>query len=102
MAIVTAAAFIIKPFAEDYVHQEIRSYINSAEFNKFVDQTITEYEEKHKQKNTSTVSLRKLLADKMGVDEDEVHIEIGRFYKTNDIKLIKNEIKYYHPNTLIK
>ena len=52
------------------------------------------------------VKLRKLLSDKMDVDEDEVHIELGRMYQAEKVskdkrnKIIK-EIKYLYPQTVL-
>jgi hypothetical protein len=47
----------------------------------FIDNEIELYDEKKKEENSSKVKLRKLLSEKMELDEDEVHIEIGKFYK---------------------
>tara|TARA_Y100000389_G_C17452000_1_gene515502 strand:+ start:975 stop:1352 length:378 start_codon:yes stop_codon:yes gene_type:complete len=61
--IVTLLLAAIEPFAEDYI-------------DKRIDLTFKE----QKQKDTSKESLRKLLSNKMNIDTDEVHIELGRLY----------------------
>ena len=61
--IVTLLLAAIEPFAEDYI-------------DKRIDLTFKE----QKQKDTSKESLRKLLSNKMNIDTDVVHIELGRLY----------------------
>lgn len=61
--IVTLLLAAIEPFAEDYI-------------DKRIDLIFKE----QKEKDSSKESLRKLLSNKMGVDRDEVHIELGRMY----------------------
>lgn len=61
--IVTLLLAAIEPFAEDYI-------------DKRIDLIFKE----QKEKDSSKESLRKLLSNKMGVDTDEVHIELGRMY----------------------
>lgn len=56
-----------EPFLEDYV-----------------DSHISTYEERKKEEESHKVSLRHLLGDKMGVSDDEVHIELGRLYKNEN------------------
>ena len=96
--------FFGEPFLEDYVQSHFESY-----------------EIKHKKENSQKVKLRKLLSDKMDVDEDEVHIELGRMYQAEKIERDKiykaidkdfifskkrrndfvREIKFLHPQTLL-
>jgi len=99
-----ALGFFGEPFLEDYVQDRIG-----------------EYEKKHEEKNSKRLKLRDLLSDKMKVDPDEVHIELGRMYQSELIerskiyesidsdykhnkdkinKIIK-EIKYIYPNTVL-
>lgn len=59
----------------------VEQYINSPEFSIFVDGIISDYEEELSKRDSGTLKLRILLAMKMGVDEDEVHIELGKAYK---------------------
>lgn len=73
MAILTCLGFLGKPFLDDYIDAHIEAY---------------------KVEASSKVKLRKLLSDKMGVDEDEVHIELGRMYKKESN--IVREIKRHH------
>ena len=61
--VVTLLLAAIEPFAEDYI-------------DKRIDLIFKE----QKEKDSSKQSLRKLLSNKMGVDADEVHIELGRMY----------------------
>ena len=56
--------FFGEPFLEDYVESHFEVY-----------------EKKHKEENSQKVKLRELLSEKMDVDVDEVHIELGRMYK---------------------
>ena len=94
MAILTLVGFIGEPFLEDYVNSRIEGY-----------------EEKRRIEESNKVPLRKLLSDKMGVADDEVHIELGKAYKKIieedieklkefDVK-VKKEIGYYHPDNLL-
>ena len=64
MGLCIAIGFFGEPFLDDYVESHIE-----------------EYEEKHKEELSSKVKLRSLLASKMGCDQDEVHIEIGKMYR---------------------
>jgi len=61
--IVTILLAAIEPFAEDYI-------------DKRIDLIFKE----QKEKDSSKESLRKLLSKKMGIDVDEVHIELGKLY----------------------
>lgn len=61
--VVTILLAAIEPFAEDYI-------------DKRIDLIFKE----QKEKDSSKQSLRKLLSNKMGIDTDEVHIELGRMY----------------------
>jgi hypothetical protein len=70
--IVTLLLAAIEPFAEDYI-------------DKRIDLIFKE----QKEKDSSKESLRKLLSNKMGVDTDEVHIELGRMY-TSEKEFKKN------------
>jgi hypothetical protein len=54
----------------------------------YIDNEIELYDGKKKEENSKKVKLRTLLGEKMGIDDDEVHIEIGHQYK--------NEKKLHH------
>jgi hypothetical protein len=71
--IVTLLLAAIEPFAEDYIDNRIDLIF-----------------QQQKQIDSSKESLRKLLSNKMGVDADEVHIELGRMYTSE--KEFKNNI----------
>jgi hypothetical protein len=71
--IVTLLLAAIEPFAEDYIDNRIDLIF-----------------QQQKEKDSSKESLRKLLSNKMGVDTDEVHIELGRMYTSE--KEFKNNI----------
>jgi hypothetical protein len=47
----------------------------------YIDKEIEVYDGKQKAEDSKKVKLRKLLSDKMGVADDEVHIELGQQYK---------------------
>jgi len=49
---------------------------------KYVEGHIEIYEARHKEELSGKTKLRTLLADKMKVDSDEVHIELGRLYQS--------------------
>jgi len=87
MVIQAGLGFIAKPLLDDYIDNHIKTYQKQVE-----------------EKENNKQSFRSLLAPKMGVEEDEVHIELGRMYKDEQDfkKIVKSEIKYYHPSTLIK
>lgn len=84
MALITICAFFGQPFLEDYVHEQIdlkfEAVAAEAEVNK-------------------RPSFRSLLGKSMKIDEDEVHVRIGDMYKAHPV--IKKEIKYYHPGTML-
>ena len=69
-AILAMLWFIGEPALEDYVRAQIKVH-----------------EEEQKEENSKKVKLRTLLSYKMGVADDEVHIELGKFYK--DEKMVK-------------
>jgi hypothetical protein len=71
--IVTLLLAAIEPFAEDYIDNRIDLIF-----------------QQQKEIDSSKESLRKLLSNKMGVDTDEVHIELGRMYTSE--KEFKNNI----------
>jgi len=120
IAIQGALFAIAKPHIDDYIDarfedsfnspsfqihafEMIDTYLESAEFSAFLERTIHEYEEKDSQR----VKLRTLLAQKMDVDEDEVHIEQGKMYKNyinikNRVNSIIREIHYYHDDSILK
>jgi len=89
VATLVSVWFFGEPFLEDYVENHFEAY-----------------DIKHKKENSQKVKLRKLLSDKMDVDEDEVHIELGRMYQAEKVskdkrnKIIK-EIKYLYPQTVL-
>ena len=102
MAILGLFWFIGEPALELYVNNQI------------------ELHEANKKVEPSGVKLRELLGYKMGVANDEVHIEIGHQYKQqkriinsmdsilsliNELKRFDNavikEFKYYHPDNLL-
>lgn len=47
----------------------------------YIDKEIEVYDATQKAEDSKKVKLRKLLSDKMGVADDEVHIELGQQYK---------------------
>ena len=102
MAILGLFWFIGEPALERYVEAQIQLH------------------EELKKEEPSGVKLRELLGYKMGVANDEVHIEIGHLYKNgiiyksktdsliilvNDLnrfkKSVKKEFDYYHPDNLL-
>lgn len=82
------------PFNEK-VDERIDLYIDSPAMKVYVDKVIEKERIRHQkeqvEKKSNLVKLRKLLSIKMGVDEDEVHIELGRMFK-NEADL-KDKIK---------
>ena len=72
-AILAMLWFIGEPALEDYVDTHIKAY-----------------EQRKKEEVSNKVKLRTLLSDKMGVADDEVHIELGKIYK--DEKKVKADL----------
>lgn len=96
---------IATPFVNEHIEQRIKDYHNSADFKLYVDGVIEQY--KSETTVTSSISLRDLLSDKMGVPSDEVHIKIGEMYKHKDdfkdrIRDIIREIHYYHNDSVLE
>lgn len=99
MAILTLTAFLSEPFLEDYVNYRIELH----------DQEV-------KKVDSAKIGLRTLLGQKMGVADDEVHIELGRMYKAFIIEDYQKDIEeiqkfnakvlkgfnYYHPTNLLE
>ena len=94
-------------------------FIGEPALERYVEAQIQLHEDNRKQE-PSGVKLRELLGYKMGVANDEVHIEIGRQYKhqkmlvnevdsiskivfeLNDFKkMVEKEFDYYHPDNLL-
>lgn len=79
-----------EPVVEDYVHNQIE--IVHQEDLKEINQLKGQIEvlEKAVEENGGvTVSMVTLLSDKMNVDEDEVHIELGKLYRKNKSLYVK-------------
>lgn len=80
---------------QNYVDGRIKAYMVSPEFKMFVDITVerakNEAVEQKKQNDSGKVKLRTLFSDKMGVPEDEVHIEMGKLYRNEEAH--KKELK---------
>ena len=85
MGLCVAVWFFGEPFLEDYVESHIEAY-----------------EIKHAEEVSGKKKLRSLLANEMGCDTDEVHIELGRMYKEEKSvhaeidsveKAVKREVK---------
>lgn len=97
MAILTLVGFLAEPFLEDYVNARIE-----------------QHEAEQKAANSSKVGLRTLLGQKMGVDDDEVHIELGEQYRNEGQtreaieenkrfkKAVIKEFNFYHPDNMLK
>lgn len=97
---------IATPFVNQHIEERIKDYHNSADFKLYVDGVVKTYEEKSRIHDSNKMDLRSLLADKMGIASDEVHIKIGDMYRhRNDFKErigeIIREIKYYHDDTIL-
>jgi predicted metalloendopeptidase len=96
MAIIGLVAFLAKPFLAE-----------------FVDTHIETYDQAKKEEDSKKEKLRKLLGGKMGIEEDEVHIEIGKMYKSEKekeqaiedlqklVNALRKEMNYYHPGNLV-
>ena len=56
-------------------------FIGEPALDDYVDSHIKAYEQRKKKEVSNKVKLRTLLSDKMGVADDEVHIELGKLYK---------------------
>jgi hypothetical protein len=65
----------------------------------YIIENIEVYDKAEKDEDSKKVKLRKLLSEKMDIDEDEVHIELSKLYKeerrmTHKIDSLSNKIKY--------
>ena len=92
--------------------------------DRYIDDSVEAHIEELKTEQNDKPSFRALLAPKMKIDEDEVHIKIGTDHRTEDAfraftinsidslkeevtkvkastAFINKEIIYYHPGTLI-
>lgn len=78
VATLTAIWFFTEPFLEDYIQEHFETYDSRKK-------------EEWKERKSNIVSLTTLLSEKMGVDEDEVHIEIGKLYNSGNNTLLKIE-----------
>ena len=67
MAMISLTVYLGEPFLEDYVNEQVDFHIQEL-----------------KEEDSSKESLRNLLANKMGVDIDEVHIELGKLYSKEE------------------
>ena len=94
-AVIGAIWFFGEDSFNTKVDKRIDLFLESDAMKVYVDGVVKREREKHEkiqiEKNSTTVALRKLLAIKMGVDEDEVHIELGRMYQKE--KELKEKIK---------
>jgi len=64
-------------------------FIGEPHLRDFIDVEIKLYDEAQKLLNSAKVSFRQLLGDKMGLPNDETHIEIGRQYLEQKKLVIK-------------
>jgi len=94
MAILTLVGFLAEPFLEDYVNARIE--LHEAEV---------------RAENSAKVGLRTLLGQKMGVADDEVHIELGHQYRNEGEAIEKQrkfneavikEFNFYHEGNLLQ
>lgn len=111
VSVIAAVWYLGEPIFNDKVDKRVREFTKSPEMKVFVDGIIEREKQKAMNEQPSTVKLRKLLSDKMGIDEDEVHIEIGRMYQNENKhqtnakdkrNKIVEEFKLYHPETKLK
>jgi len=56
-------------------------FLGKPHLTEFIDNEIEVYDERKKEEASGKVKLRTLLSHKMGVEDDEVHIELGHVYK---------------------
>lgn len=61
--------------------ERIDRFLHSADFKMFVSEMQMEYEKKHVYRNSDSVKFRTLCSYTMLVDENSVHLEIGRMYR---------------------
>lgn len=79
------------PFNEK-VDERIQAYLDSPAMTVYVQEIRRNYELEKFKNNSKNIGLRTLLSTKMGVDGDEVHIELGKKYK-EDKALFKKIMK---------
>lgn len=108
--------------------QTIGGFIGSSWLNHYIDDRVDAKihlkEQEYKKKSKEKKSFRELIAPKIGLDEDEIHIKIGKDHKTEDAfrtftmnkldsldlrikkveksnKNMRKEIIYYHPGSFL-
>lgn len=81
IATLTTLWFFGEPFADDYIEEHLESYDERKK---------KEWDEKKKLRGEK-ISEWSVLADKMGVAEDEVQIELGKLYRNTPEQFTKLE-----------
>ena len=110
VGIVTALFFLTRPAMEEYIEKRIEAHVSSKNFQRdqkdmakeAADKVFANFLESKnfekklddflEQNNSNTVSLRHLLAVKMGVNEEDVADVIADMYN-KDMKRLKNILR---------
>lgn len=97
VSVITAIWFFGRAPFNEKVDARLQLFIDSPAMQVYIDGIIDreriKQEKERAEKKSNLVKLRKLLSIKMGVDEDEVHIELGRQYKNEkEIKELINKM----------
>lgn len=92
VATITGLWFLFSASVDRYINERIADYTESAAYKIAHEQLVEEYlrsadfdqfyAEMVAEKFKNRVGLRELLSVKMGVDTDEVAIELGKMYRT--------------------
>jgi len=102
MAVIIGLWFFGKAPFNNKVDERINLFLTSAAMQIYIDDVIKKHEAEQIKTNSKKVKLRKLLANKMAVAEDEVHIEIGKLYKAEPEQIKDNIITIQELKNRIK
>ena len=102
MAVIVGLWFFGETHFNNKVDERINLFLKSPEMQIYIDNVITKHEAEQTKTNSKKVKLRKLLANKMAVAEDEVHIEIGKLYKAEPEQIEANNLKIKELKNRIK
>jgi len=102
MAVIVGLWFFGKAPFNTKVDERINLFLTSAAMQIYIDDVIKKHEAEQIKTNSKKVKLRKLLANKMAVAEDEVHIEIGKLYKAEPEQIKENIITIQELKNRIK
>ena len=90
--ILSAIGYFVEPIIDNKIKEISKGYTESAEFKEYLNNYLLST-------NSNNMSLRKLLADKMDIDEDEVASKIAEMYNKDKKRLLNllRTVNLEHP-----